>query len=330
MPHLKFIFSILLTSFFLLNAGCGYSTRGNSQTPPTDDTEINDSNNTEEDDEDSEEEDSEEENPPPQTPLDLCDDPRLLEKFPATSGIQTGSEIVAQVSNLQGARRDQVLVDNFLCGATPEFLKDLKPVEVIHEEERITLCVVADYLSFGTNEDSIRFPLGLPSAVDALGNSGFILPTPKIVDLIYEQSVNKIAPRFMSPGPQMESTAYVITHNNTIEGQLDNLDFGLTGGHKKDVVISNRLASRPNRIAIYGWHRLNGLPIQPLSTVHHLNYGDYSQGIRMVNAKAFINDTIVDLKDLLSDPDYASALSYEGVISDSVLDMFQDTGAYCE
>jgi len=32
--------------------------------------------------------------------------------------------------------------------------------------------------------------------------------------------------------------------------------------------IANKLANNPGKIAIYGWHRLNGMPIQPVSTVH--------------------------------------------------------------
>ncbi|MEQ1808096.1 MAG: ABC transporter substrate binding protein, partial [Burkholderiaceae bacterium] len=38
----------------------------------------------------------------------------------------------------------------------------------------------------------------------------------------------------------------------------------LTAGHQKDVVISNQLTQHPDRVAIYGWHRTNGIAIQPL------------------------------------------------------------------
>ena len=34
----------------------------------------------------------------------------------------------------------------------------------------------------------------------------------------------------------------------------------LVSGHKKDVVISPRLTTNPEKLAIYGWHQLNGVP----------------------------------------------------------------------
>ena len=328
MPKFKFFYLAALYLGLLFNIGCGSSAESLRFNQDGDVERIAENDKVpENDDEDGP---ISEEISTPTTPLSLCDDPSLVESFPLSTGSNTGAQLANRVSDLQGARRDDVLVNDFLCGRTPQKLKRLQAVKLNHRGDLITLCVSPDYLSFGVNEDSIRFPLGLPAALEVLGNSGFILPTPKIVDLIYDQSINKIAPSFMTPGPQMESTNYVKRHNNTIDGQLSNLDFGLTAGHKKDVVISNRLLRRPNRIAIYGWHRLNGSPIQSLSTVHHDNYGDYSQGVRLVSAKAFLNNQLVSLKDLLLDSDYASALSYEGLISKSVLDRFEDTSATCE
>ena len=42
----------------------------------------------------------------------------------------------------------------------------------------------------------------------------------------------------------------------------------LVAGHKKDVVISAKLAGSPGKVAIYGWHRTNGTAIQPLHLGH--------------------------------------------------------------
>lgn len=39
----------------------------------------------------------------------------------------------------------------------------------------------------------------------------------------------------------------------------------LLAGHKKDLVLTRRLVGRPDRVAIYDWHRLDGRPIHPLS-----------------------------------------------------------------
>ena len=46
-----------------------------------------------------------------------------------------------------------------------------------------------------------------------------------------------------------------------------------------DVITSysihyTKLYEFPDRVAIYGWHRPDGRPIQPLSTVHGFRYAD--------------------------------------------------------
>jgi len=86
-------------------------------------------------------------------------------------------------------------------------------------------------------------------------------------------------------------------------------------GHKKDLVVSNRLWRNPGRVAIYGWHQPNGRAIQPLSTVHGAEYADYSHGVRLVARTAYLNGRAIDLEDLLADATYAGLLSDEGPIS---------------
>jgi hypothetical protein len=121
----------------------------------------------------------------------------------------------------------------------------------------------------------------------------------------------------MLAGPMMRSTAYYRVHNEKIQVQgkaLGITDGALVSGHKKDVVMTNLLASNPGRIAIYGWHRLNGQAIQPLSTVHGVCYADYSHGIRLVSETALVDGEKRSLYDLLNDPQFAKAISYEGLI----------------
>jgi hypothetical protein len=83
---------------------------------------------------------------------------------------------------------------------------------------------------------------------------------------------------------------------------------------KKDVVMTNRLAEHLGRIAIYGWHRATGQPIQPLSTVHGANYADYSHGIRLVSRWAVIQGKRRLVRDILQDAASARVLSDEGPI----------------
>ncbi|MGA2877426.1 MAG: hypothetical protein ABSG13_00590 [Bryobacteraceae bacterium] len=88
----------------------------------------------------------------------------------------------------------------------------------------------------------------------------------------------------------------------------------LVSGHKKDVVLTSRLTTHPGQIAIYGWHRATGAPIQPLSTMHGAGYADYSHGIRLVAKTAMIDGTLRLVSEILRDPTLARILSDEGPI----------------
>ncbi|WP_204310148.1 hypothetical protein, partial [Enterobacter cloacae] len=74
-----------------------------------------------------------------------------------------------------------------------------------------------------------------------------------------------------------DSTVTMWQHHLIIEGQRKNRK-GLIAGIKKDVVITDLLtrSSKPNRVAIFGWHKPDGIPIQPLYTGHVNWYVDYS------------------------------------------------------
>jgi hypothetical protein len=147
---------------------------------------------------------------------------------------------------------------------------------------------------------------------------GFILPTRKMVDAIYRQSAFHFSPQPMTPGPQMRSTEYYWIHNEKIEEQSRALGItpgALVSGHKKDVVVTNLLSNNPGRIAIYGWQRLNGAPIQPLSTVHGACYADYSHGIRLVSDTVLVDGRTRSVYDVLKDPVLSGVLSDEGPIA---------------
>ena len=106
-------------------------------------------------------------------------------------------------------------------------------------------------------------------------------------------------------------------HNEKIDAQSrarGGIPGTLVSGHKKDLVISPRLTSNPEKLAIYGWHQLNGVPIQPLSTVHGACYADYSHGIRLVSETALVDGERRSIYDLLDDPDLAGIVSDEGPI----------------
>ena len=88
----------------------------------------------------------------------------------------------------------------------------------------------------------------------------------------------------------------------------------LVAGIKKDVVVSNRLDEKPDRVAIYGWHTPDGKPIQPLTIVHRESYVDYSHGVRLMRRTVTIDGKPRDVRHVLYDADLCGLLSDEGPI----------------
>ena len=247
----------------------------------------------------------------------------LTRDIPRRAGnAASGSAVLAALDGVGGSTRDSALARELASGNLPGFLRRLVPVTLTGTSGgapvRITVCVMPDYLAVGSDRDYVRVPLGLPAAAAVADRFGFMLPTTELVDAIYRQASLRLPPRPMTPGAAMTSTAYMVQHNATIESQRQQATNSLgllMAGHKKDLVVSNRLWRNPGRVAIYGWHQPNGRAIQPLSTVHGAEYADYSHGVRLVARTAYLNGRATDLEALLSDPSLAGFLSDEGPIS---------------
>ena len=159
-----------------------------------------------------------------------------------------------------------------------------------------------------TDRDEIRITIQIAAAF------GCSLPTRKMVDAIYEQAEVKLEPRPL--GEPRETVRRFVEHNGMIEQQRAGKPLGaLVAGHKKDVVISNRLKEKPGKVAIYGWHKLDGKPIQPLYVGHVDWYVDYSHGIRLVKNECEVDGKKTTVADVLTDQQVCELLSDEGPIA---------------
>lgn len=188
------------------------------------------------------------------------------------------------------AARDSFVLKEVLAGNIPGFLKKFVPVSVSITDsvsgKRITAVyyVAPDYLAVGTRSDWARVNI-TPMAAQRIADSlECFLPTAKMVDDIYAAATLKLQPVPMYAF--RDSTPTMWQHHLIIEGQRNGKK-GLIAGIKKDVVISGKISrdKRASRVAIYGWHKMDGQPIQPLYTGHVNWYVDYSQGIRLVYRK---------------------------------------------
>jgi len=255
---------------------------------------------------------------------------RHLLSFPARDPrAATGSQFAAAVGNLDPDQRECAILRQLLRGNIPSFLRKLVPVKLRSKKAEgptvsATIFVMPEYLAIGSDEDFLRIPMNLYTARAIADRFQCVLPTKKMVDAIYDQSPYRFIPQPMPAGPQMRSTGYYRAHNALITQQSGDrgIPVGpLVAGHKKDVVLTNRLAGRPGQIAIYGWHRGEGDPIQPLSTVHGARYADYSHGIRLVSRTAIVNGKTTHIDDVLRDSSLADVLSHEGPLG-QVLDLW--------
>lgn len=134
------------------------------------------------------------------------------------------------------------------------------------------ICVMRDYYS----EDGVRTPLTVNQAREIAELNGWSLPTAEIVDAVWQAADCRLDPITMPPTAAMTSPEYALRHNSLIEEQLFHSEYedcNIIAGHKKDVLEDG---------SIYGWHRSNGEPIQPVSWIHGDNYADYSHGIRFI------------------------------------------------
>ena len=247
----------------------------------------------------------------------------LVKKIPIRPYFaMSGSEFAKYVSAMDKFQREQAILSQLTMGNLPDFLKKLKPVylnDILEDGKAITatIFVMPDYLAIGSDRDFLRIPMALSTAKEVANRFGFILPTKKMVDAIFQQSAFHFTPKPMPPGPQMRSTAYYLEHNRKINRQRLSLGCPLgtlVSGHKKDVVLTNRLARNRDKVAIYGWHNLSGNPIQSLTTIHGARYVDYSHGIRLVSSIVLLNGKPSSIYEILEDPKLASLLSDEGAI----------------
>jgi hypothetical protein len=61
--------------------------------------------------------------------------------------------------------------------------------------------------------------MGLPTALNVAAEFDSVLPTPRLVDAIYEAADLKLAPQPLPASDEMRSTAYLVRHDTLIAAQ---------------------------------------------------------------------------------------------------------------
>jgi len=237
-----------------------------------------------------------------------------------------GDGFVKKITAQDLESRDELIAKEFLSGNAPHFLRKLCAVTVTNVADGktniATFYVALDYLAIGSDENYFLAPISPATAQQIADKLNCVLPTRKMVDAIYAAAEVKLTPSPIPPTAAMTTVPVFAQHNETIRVQrmalTNQFPLGaLTAGHKKDVVITARLASVTNKVAIYGWYQTNGKAIQPLYLGHIARWVDYSQCIRLVSQTMLVNGEKKTVAEVLANPKLCGLISDEGVITNA-------------
>lgn len=224
--------------------------------------------------------------------------------------------------------REDLIVRQVLSGNVPDSLRYLHEitfttpivdsVPILRKPHTISLWVACDYVSIGNNEKFLRMPMGPLAAQEIADALNCVLPTPLMVDRIHEASQGIIEFFPFRPVSDRNCKPMVFEDSNNAINALmraSGYHFGqFISGLKKDIVITGKLMNNPRyakNVAIYGWYRLNGTPVQPVHVKHVNYYVDYSHGVRLVGKQCTVDGKVMDIPTILQSPELHRLLSNE-------------------
>jgi hypothetical protein len=238
----------------------------------------------------------------------------------------SGSELIPLIERMTLDDREGRLWNAILRGNVPAWNRRFIPLQFSQvlngSNHTVVFHVLPEYLAVGSDDDYFLAPMTPRLGQRLADRLGCMLPTRKMVNIIWTNATVKLKPQPIPPSDAMITVPVFAAHNSMIREQrnqhTNSHPFGaLVAGHKKDVVISSRIYTnfstatrRP--VVIYGWHNTSGQPIQPLYNGHSETYADYSHGIRLVLKDASLNGTMVSIPALLMSDETAAFFSDEG------------------
>lgn len=238
-----------------------------------------------------------------------------------------GSEFLKRISGLSISEREKAVVKEVLSGNVPSFSRIIVPVKISETVDNTSYELVffttCDYLAIGSDQDYVYMPMTPATAQYLADKMNSLLPTKKMVDIIYTNAGIKLKPQPIPPSDAMTTVPVFMQHTDSIKQQVMQMASGrsveqIVAGHKKDIIISNKIYNpdgAADRVVIYGWHSGEGNPIQPVYNGHVDWYADYSHGVRFISKSVFINQDSIQVDDILKDSDLSTLLSHEGVIN---------------
>lgn len=241
----------------------------------------------------------------------------VLELPKRRPGAISGAAFAQQVAPLSLEDREQRIWEEVSAGNVPDFLRRLVRVPLASGGLTGAVFVTPDYLAVGSDSDYVLMPMTPYTAQRIADRCHCVLPTPSLVDAIYRAATIKLDPAPIPPSPEMTTVPVFVRHSEAVRTQrAGKAAMGeLVVGDKKDIVVCKGLVTNPGRVAIYGWHKADGQPIQPLYMGHFGYWADYSHGVRLVSDHAELSGKPVDLHHMLRDPQVSQLVSSEGPLT---------------
>lgn len=224
------------------------------------------------------------------------------------------SSLIPEIRNLVGDSRERRVRQFIEKGYVPEFLTKFQQKITVSpststsnsEPRLLEYFVFPDFFAIGEDDDHLLLPLNPKTLTEVyLKPNELVLPTPKMSKQIYDIAPVKLHAFTISPNSQ--STELFIKINEKIKADKashGNVLDKLCAGHKKDVVLSNLLTEKENKVGLYGWFGASGNLIQGLYCKHSADYVDYSHGLRPVLDACFLDGFVASLtRDIFPDPE---------------------------
>ena len=223
---------------------------------------------------------------------------------------EAGSSFMKRIGQLSLKEREEEIFKAISAGNIPGFLRNTRVLKaeladsagLIH---KVAFEVMPDYLAVGNDQDFCRIPMNPYTAQRLADIFGASLLTSKLSDYIYRVADIKLVPfNYVPVGNANELVSKFVDHNTQVERQFREsagARGNLVAGIQKDIILSNRIKAQPGKVVIYGWHKQDGKPIQPIYSGHVWWYVDYSHGIRLVNNQAMIDDKPLLISEVLKD-----------------------------
>jgi hypothetical protein len=244
---------------------------------------------------------------------------------PRPTNAPTSAELVKAMTPMPLLDREEFIYRQVTNGNVPNFLRKLVPLTnsatINGTNHVVQIYVAPDYFALGSDSDYFLTPM-TPMLAQRIANTlDCTLPTRKMADEIWKAAPVKLQPNPIPPTAKM-ITVPIFEEINTIVrtqrlAQVSTHPLGeLVAGDKKDIVISALIytnlhtrASKP--VVIYGWHKLDGQPIQPIYNGHAQTWADYSHGVRLVQQGAILDGKSTRISEILTNTNVAALLSDE-------------------